>query len=381
MIEADYRRAGSIGAAPGVRLGSGPAPGTRVGVTGDGELRSVCASVRGSPCTRPPRSPARRPSRHQPAGVFLERQPQARRQPPGAAGHRARRRRPSTDARCSRDWLTLVVGDHRDANAAAGRRRGRGGPHDAHAPRHAVQRRRRHGARRRARGGDRRRASPPARTLTTIGAFGIIAGILLLVNVLLMLAEERLAELGTMRAVGMSRGPLIGSFTLEGASYGVVGAFVGGGVGVLLGRLLVQPRARRRHRQSHRHLPRVAPVLLGQRPTVAVGIAAGFLIADAGRHRHQLPRQPARRHPVTARAARPVRQPPPRRHPAARLARLRARSLLGDGAFAGSSILLIFGVTIACSCAGALAARRLWMAGGEPSSAASRSRSSACSSR
>ncbi len=35
-------------------------------------------------------------------------------------------------------------------------------------------------------------------------------GSLLLVNVLLMLAEERLAELGTMRAVGLSRRPLIG---------------------------------------------------------------------------------------------------------------------------------------------------------------------------
>ena len=38
--------------------------------------------------------------------------------------------------------------------------------------------------------------------LTTIGAFGILSGALLLVNVLLMLAEERLPELGTMRAVG-----------------------------------------------------------------------------------------------------------------------------------------------------------------------------------
>ena len=38
-----------------------------------------------------------------------------------------------------------------------------------------------------------------------IGSFSIIAGVLLLVNIFVMLAEERKAELGLLRAVGMRR--------------------------------------------------------------------------------------------------------------------------------------------------------------------------------
>src|SRR4030095_12666847 len=41
-----------------------------------------------------------------------------------------------------------------------------------------------------------------------IGSFAIIAGVLLLVNVFVMLAEERKGELGMLRAVGMKRGRL-----------------------------------------------------------------------------------------------------------------------------------------------------------------------------
>jgi putative ABC transport system permease protein len=78
-----------------------------------------------------------------------------------------------------------------------------------------------------------------AQFLVTIGAFGVIAGIMLLINVLLMLAEERLAELGTMRAVGMPREPLIASFALEGAMYALVGSALGGLAGLGLGRFMV----------------------------------------------------------------------------------------------------------------------------------------------
>ncbi|MDP1795298.1 MAG: FtsX-like permease family protein, partial [Acidimicrobiales bacterium] len=54
-----------------------------------------------------------------------------------------------------------------------------------------------------------------------------------------MLAEERLAELGTMRAVGMSREPLIAAFTLEGASYALLGSTLGGLAGLGLGQFMV----------------------------------------------------------------------------------------------------------------------------------------------
>ena len=68
-----------------------------------------------------------------------------------------------------------------------------------------------------------------------IGSFAIIAGILLLVNIFVMLAEERKSQLGMLRAVGMRRGFLVRAFVIEGAIYSltsaVLGAFLGIGVG------------------------------------------------------------------------------------------------------------------------------------------------------
>jgi putative ABC transport system permease protein len=117
-----------------------------------------------------------------------------------------------------------------------------------------------------------------ATLLTTIGSFGIIAGILLLINVLLMLAEERLAELGTMRAVGMPRSPLIGSFSLEGGIYAAVGSLLGGGAGVLLGRLLVtlMDRQTSQSELDYRGLPLHFSI---DTATLTTGIATGFLVS------------------------------------------------------------------------------------------------------
>lgn len=68
-----------------------------------------------------------------------------------------------------------------------------------------------------------------------IGSFSVIAGILLLVNLFVMLAEERKSEMGMLRAVGFKRGHLTRSFAIEGLIYAalasVVGAIVGIGVG------------------------------------------------------------------------------------------------------------------------------------------------------
>jgi putative ABC transport system permease protein len=55
-----------------------------------------------------------------------------------------------------------------------------------------------------------------------IGSFSIIAGALLLVNIFVMLGEERKSQLGMLRAVGMRRRVLIAGFTLEGAVYALV---------------------------------------------------------------------------------------------------------------------------------------------------------------
>jgi len=72
-----------------------------------------------------------------------------------------------------------------------------------------------------------------------IGSFSIIAGVLLLVNIFVMLAEERKSELGMLRAVGMKRGRLVRSFVIEGTVYALVAALVGILVGIGVGRAVV----------------------------------------------------------------------------------------------------------------------------------------------
>jgi putative ABC transport system permease protein len=69
----------------------------------------------------------------------------------------------------------------------------------------------------------------------TIGAFSVLAGILLLVNLFVMLAEERKSELGMLRALGFTRRRLTRAFALEGAMYAVVASAIGVVVGVGVG--------------------------------------------------------------------------------------------------------------------------------------------------
>ncbi|MEU3447541.1 FtsX-like permease family protein [Streptomyces thermolilacinus] len=68
-----------------------------------------------------------------------------------------------------------------------------------------------------------------------IGSFSIIAGALLLVNIFVMLGEERKSQMGMLRAVGMKRSRLIGSFTLEGAAYALLSVLPGVAIGVGIG--------------------------------------------------------------------------------------------------------------------------------------------------
>ncbi|MDQ3951961.1 MAG: ABC transporter permease [Actinomycetota bacterium] len=68
-----------------------------------------------------------------------------------------------------------------------------------------------------------------------IGSFAVVAGILLLVNIFVMLAEERKSQLGMLRAVGLRRSDLVRSFYIQGGIYsvpsGLLGALLGIGVG------------------------------------------------------------------------------------------------------------------------------------------------------
>ncbi|MFC9287897.1 ABC transporter permease [Streptomyces sp. NPDC057052] len=68
-----------------------------------------------------------------------------------------------------------------------------------------------------------------------IGSFSIIAGALLLVNIFVMLGEERKSQMGMVRAVGMKRSRLVASFTLEGAAYALLSALPGVAIGVAVG--------------------------------------------------------------------------------------------------------------------------------------------------
>src|SRR3989440_20645 len=72
-----------------------------------------------------------------------------------------------------------------------------------------------------------------------MGAFGILAGVLLIVNIFVMLAEERKPELGVARAVGFLRSDLLTTFALEGTFYAVVAAALGAFAGLGLGYIMV----------------------------------------------------------------------------------------------------------------------------------------------
>jgi putative ABC transport system permease protein len=69
-----------------------------------------------------------------------------------------------------------------------------------------------------------------------IGSFSIIAGALLLMNIFVMLGEERKSQLGMLRAAGLKRSHLVAAFSLEGAAYALAASVAGIGVGVALGR-------------------------------------------------------------------------------------------------------------------------------------------------
>ncbi|MBI2078902.1 MAG: FtsX-like permease family protein [Euryarchaeota archaeon] len=75
--------------------------------------------------------------------------------------------------------------------------------------------------------------------LTFVGSFSIIAGLLLIVNIFTMLAEERKVELAMARAVGLKRNHLVQLFTFEGIMYALPAAFIGTFFGLGLAWVLV----------------------------------------------------------------------------------------------------------------------------------------------
>jgi putative ABC transport system permease protein len=111
-----------------------------------------------------------------------------------------------------------------------------------------------------------------------IASFAIIAGILLLVNVFVMLADERKGQLGMLRAMGLRRRRLTAEFALEGAIYAVVATLLGTGLGLLLGRVVVVVAVRILN-AFERGDNKLDIVFQVQGASLVEGASAGFVIS------------------------------------------------------------------------------------------------------
>jgi putative ABC transport system permease protein len=77
-----------------------------------------------------------------------------------------------------------------------------------------------------------------SKLFSTLGAFSVLAGTLLLINLFVMLAEERKTELGMLRAVGFTRRRLTRLFAVEGAVYAIAASALGAVAGIGIGWLV-----------------------------------------------------------------------------------------------------------------------------------------------
>ena len=110
---------------------------------------------------------------------------------------------------------------------------------------------------------------------TAMGSFGVLAGLLLLVNLFVMLAAERKAELGMARAVGMRRSELVAVFATEGWLYALTATALGVVTGIGLGRILVAVSARVFSTEHNRF-----DLFFTVQPrSLAVSFAIGFTVA------------------------------------------------------------------------------------------------------
>jgi putative ABC transport system permease protein len=113
----------------------------------------------------------------------------------------------------------------------------------------------------------------------TIGMFAVAAGVLLLVNVFVMLADERRSELGMLRAMGMRRRSLVGALASEGWLYAVPASAIGAVLGIGFGWLIAW-RADE-ILSSGREVTALHLTFTFQASTVLTGFVVGFAIALA----------------------------------------------------------------------------------------------------
>jgi putative ABC transport system permease protein len=110
-----------------------------------------------------------------------------------------------------------------------------------------------------------------------IGGFTVVAGVLLLINIFVMLAEERKSVLGMLRALGLKRNHLVRTFGLEGNLYATAASVLGVAAGVGVGRVIVTVTERifseGRRRTSLQFAVRPSSLLFG----LAIGLVISVL--------------------------------------------------------------------------------------------------------
>jgi putative ABC transport system permease protein len=120
----------------------------------------------------------------------------------------------------------------------------------------------------------------PRAMLVGMSALIVAAGAALVVNLTMMLAEERRPRLAVLRALGLRRAGLVTLSILEGALYSLVAAAVGTGLGLLAGRVVAKRFAEAFARFQGGDVDLVF-VYSVRAETLAVGFAAGALITLA----------------------------------------------------------------------------------------------------
>lgn len=83
-------------------------------------------------------------------------------------------------------------------------------------------------------------ASETSLIFFALSVFGIFSGILLIINLYSMLAQERQSEMGVLRAIGFTRSKLTRLFIYEGTIYASISSILGSALGVLIGFILVK---------------------------------------------------------------------------------------------------------------------------------------------
>ncbi|MDP9075461.1 MAG: ABC transporter permease, partial [Actinomycetota bacterium] len=112
----------------------------------------------------------------------------------------------------------------------------------------------------------------------TFGYFSVAVGVLLLINIFVMLAQERKQTLGMLRAVGLRRSSLVGSFSLEGWIYAAGSSLAGMLVGIGIGRLVITVASRIFNQGGGRRNGLALTFSVSSR-SLQAGFGFGFVIA------------------------------------------------------------------------------------------------------